>query len=1034
MTVSRALHALAVVCLVGLGGLAGGSRAQATTEPSEVQALNSILGRWGLKASSLWNISGNPCTGIAIDTTDHNTPSFNPAVKCDCSFNNQTTCHITHLKVYAKDVTGSIPEEFRNLTYLRNLNLAQNYLSGPFPAFFGNLTLMEYLTVGINSLSGSVPKELGNLRNLKMLSCGSNRFTGPLPPELGNLTEMEQLYIASAGVSGQIPSSFSNLRKLKIVWASDNNFTGKIPDFIGNWTDLNTLRFQGNSFQGPVPSSFSNLTKMNDLRIGDLVEGSLSLDFIRNMKNLSILILRNSKISATIPSNIQEYTRLGILDLSFNNLTGPIPQSLFSLPSLAYLFLGNNSLSGSLPSVKSSTLKNIDLSYNYLSGGIPGWIDEENLQLNLVANNFVIDSSNTSVPAGLNCLQRGWPCNRGSPLYYSFGINCGGVRSIAASDGILYEADGATLTTASSFVTDSQKWGVSTVGLFVNSPNVSYVENSLSQFTNTFDSELFQSTRLSPSSLRYYGLGLENGNYTVKLQFAETAYPDSPVWQSNGRRVFDIYIQGVRVEKDFNIKQEAGGVSLDAVAKQYTAAVTSNFLEVHLFWSGRGTCCIPRQGYYGPAISAISLSPFDFEPTVSNRPLGSTSRKNKYKILIGGTVGGAAVVFFLLLFGCLKWVQIRRRKSTLQDDADFQDISDRPHTFSYAELRDATGDFNAENKLGEGGFGPVYKGKLPDGRTVAVKQLSVTSHQGKRQFLAEISIISAVQHRNLVKLLGCCFEKEKRLLVYEYLENNSLDRALFGSSGGGLQLDWAVRYEICVGMARGLAYLHEESRLRIVHRDVKPSNVLLDGDLNPKISDFGLAKLYDEKMTHITTRIAGTIGYLAPEYAMTGHLTEKVDVFAFGVVVLEILSGRPNAALDEHGNRVYLLEWVWNLRESKSESVLDMMDPSLSWYNEEEAARLVAVALLCTQAPPVLRPAMSRVGAMLAGDAEVDEVAAKPGYLRALEFGDLSSSYTATTTSTPPAGGGGGVTSISTSTTGPPSPLPISPSGGHTLI
>ncbi|CAA6658035.1 unnamed protein product [Spirodela intermedia] len=293
------------------------------------------------------------------------------------------------------------------------------------------------------------------------------------------------------------------------------------------------------------------------------------------------------------------------------------------------------------------------------------------------------------------------------------------------------------------------------------------------------------------------------------------------------------------------------------------------------------------------------------------------------------------------------------------------DISDRPHTFSYAELRDATGDFNAENKLGEGGFGPVYKGKLPDGRTVAVKQLSVTSHQGKRQFLAEISIISAVQHRNLVKLLGCCFEKEKRLLVYEYLENNSLDRALF--AGGGLQLDWAVRYEICVGMARGLAYLHEESRLRIVHRDVKPSNVLLDGHLNPKISDFGLAKLYDEKMTHITTRIAGTIGYLAPEYAMTGHLTEKVDVFAFGVVVLEILSGRPNAVLDEHGNRVYLLEWVWNLRESESESVLDMMDPSLSWYNEEEAARLVAVALLCTQAPPVLRPAMSRVVAMLAG-------------------------------------------------------------------
>ncbi|KAI7745716.1 hypothetical protein M8C21_022193, partial [Ambrosia artemisiifolia] len=238
----------------------------------------------------------------------------------------------------------------------------------------------------------------------------------------------------------------------------------------------------------------------------------------------------------------------------------------------------------------------------------------------------------------------------------------------------------------------------------------------------------------------------------------------------------------------------------------------------------------------------------------------------------------------------------------------FLGIDTKPYTFSYGDLKDATNDFSPTNKLGEGGFGPVYKGILDDGRVIAVKQLSLASHQGKAQFIAEIATISAVQHRNLVKLYGCCIEGVKRLLVYEYLENKSLDQALFGDNK--LSLNWATRFEICPGLARGLAYLHEESRIRIIHRDVKASNVLLDADLNPKISDFGLAKLYDDNKTRMSTRVAGTIGCLASEYAMRGHLTEKADVFGFGVVALEIISGRPNSDSTLEDEQIYLLEWV----------------------------------------------------------------------------------------------------------------------------
>ncbi|VFQ69945.1 unnamed protein product [Cuscuta campestris] len=311
----------------------------------------------------------------------------------------------------------------------------------------------------------------------------------------------------------------------------------------------------------------------------------------------------------------------------------------------------------------------------------------------------------------------------------------------------------------------------------------------------------------------------------------------------------------------------------------------------------------------------------------------------------------------------------------------------KPFTFTYEELKLATNDFSADNKLGEGGFGPVYKGTLQDGRDIAVKQLSVTSHQGKAQFVAEIATISSVQHRNLVKLYGCCLEANKRLLVYEYLPNKSLDKALFGSKS--LDINWSTRYEICLGVARGLAYLHEESRLRIVHRDVKSSNILLDANLVPKISDFGLAKLYDDTKTHISTRVAGTIGYLAPEYALRGHLTEKIDVFAFGVVALEIVSGRPNSDPNLEEEQMYLLDWAWNLYEEKQTHKL--VDSRLSEYNEEEVKQMIGVALLCTQTSPSLRPSMSRAVTMLLGDAEVSSDISRPGYLTDWKFDDVSS-------------------------------------------
>ncbi|KFK35534.1 hypothetical protein AALP_AA4G003100 [Arabis alpina] len=959
------------------------NRTGATTHPDDARALNSIFAAWKRQAPKEWNTTGDLCSGAAIEdsVTDAN-PAYNPLIKCDCNFENSTICRITTLKVYAIDVVGPIPPELWTLTFLTNLNLAQNVLSGSLPPAIGNLTRMQYMTFGINALSGPVPKEIGLLTDLRSLSLSSNNFSGSIPAEIGSCTKLQKMYIGSSGVSGEIPSSFASLVELADAWITDLEVTGQIPDFIGSWTNLTTLRIFGTGLSGPIPSSFSSLTALTELRLGDISNVSSSLDFIKDMKSLGVLVLRNCNFTGTIPSNIGEYSSLQQVDLSFNKLRGPIPASLFNLARLTHLFLGNNSLNGSLPTQKRQTLSNIDVSYNDLSGSLPSWVSLTDLKLNLVANNFTLEGLDNRVFARLNCLQKNFPCNRGKGIYSDFSINCGGPQIRSVSEAV-FEREDEELGPASFFVSDVQRWAASSVGLFTGSSRNVYISTSTSQFVNTLDSELFQSARLSASSLRYYGLGLENGGYTVTLQFAEIQILGSisNTWKGLGRRRFDIYVQGRLVEKDFDVRRTAGDSTVRAVQKVYKANVSENYLEIHLFWAGKGTCCIPNQGAYGPLISAVSATP-DFTPTVGNKP------PSKGKNMTGTIVGVVVGIGLLIIFAVVVIFIIRKRRKRYTDDEEILSMDVKPFTFTYSELRSATQDFNASNKLGEGGFGPVYKGKLNDGREVAVKLLSVGSRQGKGQFVAEIVAISAVQHRNLVKLYGCCYEGDHRLLVYEYLPNGSLDQALFGDKT--LHLDWSTRYEICLGVARGLVYLHEEARLRIVHRDVKASNILLDSNLVPKVSDFGLAKLYDDKKTHISTRVAGTIGYLAPEYAMRGHLTEKIDVYAFGVVVLELVSGRPNSDENLEDEKRYLLEWAWNLHEKSRE--VELIDRELTDFNMEQVKRMIGIALLCTQTSHGLRPPMSRVVAMLSGDVEVSDVTSKPGYLTDWRYDDTTSS------------------------------------------
>lgn len=332
-------------------------------------------------------------------------------------------------------------------------------------------------------------------------------------------------------------------------------------------------------------------------------------------------------------------------------------------------------------------------------------------------------------------------------------------------------------------------------------------------------------------------------------------------------------------------------------------------------------------------------------------------------------------------FACFGALNCCKGKDSHSQQQPEEIATNNVRIFSYNSLTSATGSFHPSNRIGGGGFGVVYRGVLRDGTQVAVKCLSAESKQGKHEFMTEIQMISNIRHPNLVELIGCCIEGSNRILVYEYMENNSLATSLLGSKGKHIVMDWSTRAAICLGTATGLAFLHEEVEPPIVHRDIKASNILLDGNLKPKIGDFGLAKLFPDNVTHVTTRVAGTVGYLAPEYALLGQLTKKADVYSFGVLLLEIISGRSSSKAAFGVDLLVLVEWVWKLR--KEERLMDLVDPEVNQYPEDEVMRFIKVALFCTQAAAHQRPSMKQVSEMLSKNVNLNEKAlTEPGVYR----------------------------------------------------
>ncbi|XP_010462234.1 PREDICTED: probable LRR receptor-like serine/threonine-protein kinase At1g53430 [Camelina sativa] len=937
-------HLLIFICLLENFG---SSNAQQLLPEDEVQTLRTIFRKLQNQTVNIERTSCSDGKWNFVGSSLENPPTSN--ITCDCTFNASSVCHVTNIQLKSLSLPGIFPAEFGNLTSLQQIDLTRNFLNGTIPATLSQIPLKILSVIG-NRLSGPLPPQLGEITTLTEVVLEANLFTGPLPSNLGNLRNLKRLLLSSNNFTGPIPESLSNLKNLTDFRIDGNSLSGKIPDFIGNWTLLDKLDLQGTSMEGPIPASISNLKNLTELRITDLRGPASSFPDLKNIANIERLVLRNCLIRGPIPDYIgTSMSVLKELDLSSNMLTGVIPDTFRNLEKIKFMYLNNNSLTGQVPQFLINSKESLDLSDNNFTQ--PPTVSCNQLDVNLISSYPSVTDNTTQW-----CLREDLPCP-GDADQSSLFINCGGSRLKIGKDTYTDDLNSRGLSTFSSV---SESWGYSSSGVWLGDDDASYLATDKFKLINDTTPEYYKTARLSPQSLKYYGLCMRKGSYKVQLHFAEIMFSNDQTFSSLGRRIFDIYVQGNLLERNFNIAERAGGVGKHTILQINEVQVNGSTLEIHLQWTGKGTNGIPTRGVYGPLISAITITPNFKVDTGKELSNGA----------VAGIVIAACAVFGFLVLLILWLTGYLGGKKEVDEHEELRGLDLQTGSFTLKQIKRATNNFDPENKIGEGGFGPVYKGVLADGMTIAVKQLSSKSKQGNREFVTEIGMISALQHPNLVKLYGCCIEGKELLLVYEYLENNSLARALFGTEKQRLHLEWPTRNKICLGIAKGLNYLHEESRLKIVHRDIKATNVLLDLSLNAKISDFGLAKLDEEENTHISTRIAGTIGYMAPEYAMRGYLTDKADVYSFGVVCLEIVSGKSNTNYRPKEEFVYLLDWAYVLQEQGS--LLELVDPDLGTsFSKKEAMRMLNIALLCTNPSPTLRPPMSSVVKMLEGKINV---------------------------------------------------------------
>ncbi|KAL3647129.1 Serine/threonine-protein kinase hsl1 [Castilleja foliolosa] len=836
-------------------------------------------------------------------------------------------------------LVGNIPDSLSELVFLRYLDLDANNFSGDIPSSFGHFRRLQTLIISNNLLNGTIPAALGNITTLKQLVLAYNPFSpGPLPDELGNLTNLEEMWLTNCQLVGPIPESFGGLIRLKNLDVANNLLTGAIPSQIIHMRSIVQMELYNNWFTGPLPVKWSNLTELRRLdastnkltgNIPDELCGlpleSLNLyenelvgiipDSIARSPNLYELKVFNNWLSGSLPSELGKNSPLQILDMSYSNLSGNIPESLCRNGALEELILMNNNFSGTIPASigKCQSLRRVRLTNNKFYGEIPGpfWGLPNIYFLELSNNDFSGNISNlihgaknlSTLQISKNRFSGSLPDEIGSlHTLVDFSANSNELSGEIPST-ILNLKQLGKLDLSNNNLSGGIPTGIKSLKLL----------NELNLANNHLSGHIPDELGNLPV-LNY--LDLSNNNLTGRVPFT---------------------LQNLKLNK-LNLSEN--------LLSGYLPPLFSNRFYQDCFFGNPGLCiydsglCDTKTEKTGQVFSWVLRSIF----------------------ILTGIIFLVGIIWFLMKYE--KLINKTENGVTISKWTSFHKIG-----FSEYEI---TGGLKETNVIGQGSSGRVYKVILSNGEAVAVKKLHERYGYDENdprgisadmvgEFEVEVDTLGKIRHKNIVKLLCCCEAGNCKLLVYEYMQNGSLGDLLHGNKS--TLLDWQTRFKIALDAAEGLSYLHHDCVPPIVHRDVKSNNLLLDEYFGAKISDFGVAKVARTISNGVESMsvIAGTYGYIAPEYGYTLRVNEKSDIYSFGVVILELVTRKMPTDPEFGGQDI--ATWVSTTLDRTG--IDQVIDPDLDSRFNEHISKVLDIGLLCTSTLPTNRPSMRRVVMML---------------------------------------------------------------------
>ncbi|XP_057468806.1 leucine-rich repeat receptor protein kinase HPCA1-like [Actinidia eriantha] len=875
-------------------------------------------------------------------------------------------------------VAAQSNEDFAVLNSLKDVwnNTPPNW-EGPDPCGNGwvgircNNSRVTAITLASIGLTGKLSGDLSSLSELQTLDLSYNKgLTGSLPTSIGSLKKLTNLILVGCSFSGQIPSTIGSLQQLLILSLNSNSFSGSIPPEIGYLSSLYWLDLADNKLSGRIPVSdgttpgLDMLVNTKHFHFGkNQLSGTIPPKLFSPNMSLIHVLFENNNLSGSIPLTLGLVQSLEVLRLDRNLLTGPVPSNLNNLVHVNELILSNNQLSGSFPNLTGMNVLNyVDMSNNtFDESEIPSWFSTLQPLTTLKMESTRLKGQ---VPISLFNL----------PL----------LQTVVLRNNQL----NGTLDVGSSY--SNQLHLID----FQNNLIVAYTEragfkNKLILAGNPICQETVETKTycaIQQSNPTQYSTPEKNclpsscsinqtssPNCVCAYPYTGNLYFRAPSFSNLGNS--SIYTS---LEDSLMHSFQSHQLPVDTVSLSNPAKNADDYLVLRLEAFPSGEVRFNRTGI--PAVGFV-LSNQTFKPPHTFGPFyfiadsygyfaesAGHRKSSNTGIIIGAAAGGSVLLLLALLVGIYAFRQKRRAEIADKQNNPFaawdprKDSGDVPQlkgarSFSFEELKKCTNNFSDANVIGSGGYGKVYKGVLHSGRLVAVKRAQRGSMQGGLEFKSEIEMLSRVHHKNVVSLVGFCFEHDDQMLVYEYIPNGTLKESLSGKSG--VQLDWTRRLRTALGAARGLQYLHELANPPIIHRDIKSNNILLDERLTAKVADFGLSKLMgDPEKGHVTTQVKGTMGYMDPEYYMTQQLTNKSDIYSFGVVMLELVTARQPI---EKGK--YIVREVKQYMDKTKllYNLQEILDPSILVTPLKGLEKFVDLALSCVEDAGAERPPIGDV-------------------------------------------------------------------------